>query len=308
MAKLKGIFTAKEGGKTVVRRRPCLVLAVLSAVLVGITVLLVEIRSGRETSRLPPPSSTDGAGRGSARKGLGKPPKGVGTGREPEPQAAARKALRKPRDVKYGAPQVILREKSTGFGGEAAVVGASGTGRLLDGIDMRNPGVSVRVRLTYAIAGKDGKQAIPKGSIFIGGVSGGGKGKVFLGFNRVVFPDGRQFAAAAQALDPRDFTSGLRGTFHSNRGLKVASKLGLTMVGGISGALAEKQAVGYYGTTNVKSTLKDATLHGLSLAAREESRRQARGIEEEANDEYTTVEEGTVLIVSLTEDFKQKES
>ena len=179
--------------------------------------------------------------------------------------------------------------------------GTSAVGKLLHIIDTRTT-KTARASLPYGMAHKEGR-GIPKGSILMGTVSQGGD-KITIRFQKVVFPDGREFSINAHALDPKDFDFGLRGERHGNMDLKMAAAMGLSMVGTMGEVLSQKEALGgEYGQITVKSTLKDATLSGISEVAKGEASRRMEALNNEAQREYVTIPRGEAVIVTLVETF-----
>ena len=130
------------------------------------------------------------------------------------------------------------------------------------------------------------------------------RGKVFIVFRSAILPDGREFKVGAYALDPDGFAPGLKGRIHGNTGLKLAAALGISVLGGVSGVLADKRTIG--GHITVKDTLKDATFEGVSQTAQREAGRRLGNLEREAQGEYATLPKGSALVVELTEPFRWK--
>ena len=210
----------------------------------------------------------------------------------------ARKS-RIPPKIKYDAPQIVARSAAGDFGN--LPMGTSAVGKLLGGIDTgtgtRN-GLA-RVLLPYGMSFKGG-EGVPPNSVVFGSVSRPRRGdRVFMTFRKGVTPEGREFALNAHALDPRDFSPGIRGELHSNAGTRAMGTVGLSMVGVMGEVLVEKEALGQGAVVTPKSTVKNAALSGLSRVAEQEGER--RVLELEGQREYVTLPAGQDLIVSLVE-------
>ena len=302
MGKLKDFFFVKEGGKRRLDKNAAYVLSGLSAVPI---LLLFIFGKKEEAASTVATSSLPFIGRGavgSGKKTGASPPKGVGLKKEEAKRPRQKKSPKRP--IRFSAVQVI--ERGRGTDENALPVGTTAVGRLLTPVDTRARGAGVRVVLPYGMGRKGKPPLIPKGSVLLGSPSEGGA-KIFLRFDRAVFPDGREAEISAHALGSEDYSVGLAGERHDNAALKTAAVLALTMTAGMGEVLAEKQALGgEYGGISVKSTLKDATLTGLSRAAESEARRRTGRMEMEAEGEYRTVREGTAFIVSLTQTFKME--
>ena len=181
------------------------------------------------------------------------------------------------------------------------VAGTSAVGKTLHGIDTRSPD-GVRVLLPYGMGDKQGHK-IPAGSVLMGKASPRGD-KIFLTFQRVICPSGDEFAISAHALDPKDFTAGVKAKRHGNLDSKLATAMGFSMLGTMGEIMAQKEALGgEYGRITVKSTLKDATLSGVSEVSNAEAQRRLEKMDSEAQTEYLTLPANTALIITLAEAF-----
>ena len=207
--------------------------------------------------------------------------------------------------VNLKAVQVIVRQGDPDPD-KTLPLGSNFIGKLLNTIDTRDPDLTVKVSLPYGARGK-AQGNIPPNSILMGKATYPGKGeKIFIQFNKGVDHDGREFDIDAQALSSKDYSTGVVGDFHGTTDVRVATTLGLTMVGGVTDVLTEKEAVGnsLLDSVNPKPTMKNALLHGVSQVAQSESQRQAEKLNE--NQDYVTVPEGSDVIVSLTKAFIEK--
>ncbi len=221
-------------------------------------------------------------------------------------QGGKRKIPLVPQNVNFGATQVITR---SGLGGTMKPLPSGSTfiGKLLDGVDTRNQNQILKITLPYGARHKTGG-TIPKNTILLGLVSYSGKGeKVYISFNRAVFPNGKEYKINAQALTSKDYSPGLIGEYHGNTDLRVAAAMGLTMVSAASEVLTTKTALGGLNeqgqsTVVADATMENAMLQGISKVSEKEASRQARELESE--EAFVTVEAGSDLIVSLLTPFK----
>jgi len=206
-----------------------------------------------------------------------------------------------PQNVIFNATQVITR---SGIGGTMRPLpsGTNFIGQLLNGIDTRNQNQIIKVLLPYGARHRNGG-TIPKNTTLLGAVSYSGQGeKVYIGFNRAIFPNGKEYKINAQALNSKDYSAGLVGEFHGNADLRIAAAIGLTMVSAAAGVLTTKATIGALdqsgqATIVPESTMRNALLHGVSKVSEQEATRQAQELEQKK--QYVTVDAGSDLIVSL---------
>ena len=220
-------------------------------------------------------------------------------------QGNIRKQPSMPQDVNFNAAQVITR---SGLGGTMKPLpsGSNFIGQLLNGIDTRNQNQIIKVLLPYGARHRSGG-TIPKNTTLLGIVSYNGQGeKVYITFNRAIFPDGKEYKISAQALTSKDYSPGLLGDFHGNAELRIAATMGLTLVSAASGVLTSKSNIGginQNGQTTVvpDATMRNALLEGVSKVSEKEAERQAQELE--GQEEFVTVDAGSDLIVSLLTPF-----
>ncbi len=198
--------------------------------------------------------------------------------------------------IKLSAKQVIIREAdSLGYGFNA---GSNLVGELQSTIDTRDPNQVVRVLLPFGGRSRDGSSELPKGTLLMGKVTYPGKGeKVFIAFDQAIFPEGRPIKIAAQALDPKDYSSGLIGEIQSQAKARALSVMGLSVVSAMGDVLTEKEALGQGYSVTPKATMKNAIMTGVGKAAEVESGRLQ---EQTQAQDFVRVDAGTVVIVSLT--------
>ena len=205
----------------------------------------------------------------------------------------------------YSGKQVI--ESSQGAGSLTTIPsGTNFIGKLLNGIDTREPNQVIKVTLPYGARHASGG-FLPPHAILLGIVShSADTDKIFLRFNKIVFPNGREFKIDAQGLNSADFSPGLIGDQHSNSDLRVAGSMGLTLVSAASDVLTSRSMVGAmnsYGLgANVPdSNVKNAMLQGVSQVTKQEAQRNMQ--ETQKAQEYVTLLPDSDLIVSLLSPF-----
>ena len=282
------VFLEESGGKRVVNKSACIILFWTVAIFFA----------AKKVFQARPTSSSSGlaVSKESPHTPEAAPP--IPPYRRPAPVYKKRKFKQKKTstdNIRYRAPQVINR----GDGGTSTALplGASAIGRLLGNINTEALSGLVRVALPYGLSFQ-GKRRVPRKSVLFGRVSYPGKGeKVFITFHRGISPDGKEFPIKAHALDPKDFSPGVRGKHHGNTGLRAMGTLGLSVLGVMGNVLIEKEALGGSRVVTPKSTLKNAAMSGLAKAAEEEGGRRASEVRERR--EYVTLAAGQDLIVSV---------
>ena len=299
---VRDVFLKKEGGKDRIRKLP-IVLGISAAVAAAAA---YSIRTGSKgnaaaTASSPVPLLPRDTREGRGGRRTPPLPPGVSSGRKMRTETAPRMRPIKRKPIVYPAPQVIRRPPGDPLSGSLPT-GTAAVGRTATGIDTRDEPAPVRVLLPHGLsAGKGERRGIPKDSVLVGAASLK-KGKIFIVFRSAILPDGREFKIGAYALDPDGFTPGLKGKIHGNTGLKLAAALGISVLGGISGVLADKRAVG--GQIAVKETLKDAAFEGVSQSAQREAGRRLGNLDREAQRRYATLARGSALVVVLAEPFR----
>lgn len=214
------------------------------------------------------------------------------TSGSPQPRSSQSQAA-----LKLSAKQVIIREADgLGFGFHA---GSNLIGELQSTIDTRDPNQLVRVLLPFGGRSRDGSSELPKGTLLMGKVTYPGKGeKVFISFQQAIFPEGKSIKLAAQALDPKDYSSGLTGEIQSQAKSRALSITGLSVVSAMGDVLTEKESLGQGYSVTPKASMKNAIMTGVGKAAEVEASRLQ---EQTQAQDFVRVEAGTVVVVSLTE-------
>ncbi len=201
------------------------------------------------------------------------------------------------RKIRYKAKQVINRSDQTGTP-TSIPTGASFVGKTLTSIDTRTAH-TVKVILPYDGTHKGSGGNLPRNTILLGRVSYPGEGnRVYVQFTKGVLPNGEEITLQAQAMSSKDYSPGISGELHGNTGNRVISVLGLSMIGGMSDVLVEKEALGQGFTTTPKATMRNAALSGVARVADMEANYQAQKLSQ--TPEYVTLNAGADLIVSLT--------
>lgn len=223
-----------------------------------------------------------------------------------------RKALRNrrkvplvPPNVNFNAKQVITRTNGEETG-NALPGGTNIIGKLLNGIDTRNKNQPIKVILPYGARHKSGA-SIPRDTVLIGRATYSGHGKkVFLKFNKAIYPMGSEHKIEAQGLSSSDYSPGLVGKRHSNVDLKIAAQVGLTMISAATDVMTGRTQAANLADQGVAintpdATLENAALQGVSQVARNEANQQAQEMSQQSA--YVTIEAGSDLIISLTSSF-----
>ncbi len=202
--------------------------------------------------------------------------------------------------INYNAKQII--ERSDANTDKKLPIGSSFIGKLLTGIDTREPNQFIKVVLPYG-ASFQRERRLERNSIIFGTINYPGKGeKIYMSFSRGVMPNGNEFMLQAQALNPADYSPGLIGDYHGKSDIRIATTLGLHMLGSMGEVLTEKESLGDSMMPTPKSNMKNAFYYGASNAANEEATRQAEELR--STEAYVTVESGTELVIQLIETYK----
>jgi hypothetical protein len=212
----------------------------------------------------------------------------------------------RPKHLVYSAKQVI--EPSQGQG--LATPLPSGTnfiGKLLNGIDTREPNQVTKVTLPYGARHNNGG-SLPKNSILLGTATSNGSDKVFIRFNKVIYPNGDEFKIDAQALNSGDYSPGLVGVQQSNADLRMVGSIGLTMVSAGADVLTQRSMIGAnpyaMGIAQPDSTAQNAMLQGVSQVTKQEAQKQAESPQK--SQDYVSVYPDSDLIISLLTPFKEE--
>jgi hypothetical protein len=210
----------------------------------------------------------------------------------------------RPVKLTYSGRQVFERQESLGLLSPIPS-GTNFIGKLVTGIDTRQDNQTLKVILPYGGSHPAGGK-IPRDSILLGSASYSGGDRVYLRFNRIVFPNGAEYRIDAQGLSSGDYTPGLIGIHHSETDLRVAGAIGLTLISAGADVMTQRTTLGGnpYGMAVAQpdATFKNAGLQGVSQVTKQEAERV--GSKMQAKEEYLTVMTGGDLIISLLTPFK----
>lgn len=214
----------------------------------------------------------------------------------------------RPKQLVYSAKQVI--EPSPGEGLMTPLPsGTNFIGKLLNGIDTREANQVARVSLPYGARHSNGG-SIPRNAILLGTATSNGSEKVFVRFNRVIYPNGKEYKIDAQALNSGDYSPGLIGVKQSNADLRMAGSIALTMVSAGTDVLTQRSMLGgnpyAIGITQPDATAQNAMLQGVSQVTKQEAQRQAQ--EPQSSQDYVTVFSDSDLIISLLSPYKEEQN
>lgn len=212
----------------------------------------------------------------------------------------------RPKQIVYSAKQVI--EPTSGQGLMTPLPsGTNFIGKLLNGVDTRGSEQVAKVILPYGARHPSGG-SIPRNAILQGPVSTNGGEKIFIRFNRVIYPSGKEYRIDAQALSSADYSPGLVGVKQSNADLRMVSSIGLTMVSAGADVLTQRSMIGVnpyaIGIAQPDATASNAVLQGVSQVTKQEAQKQAQ--EPQNAEDYVTLSPDTDLIVSLLSPYKEE--
>lgn len=116
----------------------------------------------------------------------------------------------------------------------------------------------------------DGEPVVPRGATIFGrGKSS--EERLFVEFQKVIFPNGESLAIRGQAFDIEDKILGLKGAFVGARSKKIGLAIGFGLLGGVAEGLEDSSGSSIWGA-NEKKSMRDAALSGASKAALDQSR------------------------------------
>lgn len=292
-------FTYKEGGKNRVSFRATFI---VGSWLLGPLCVLLVFLDGEDTNYVGRSTESFKAGdsltsyAGGPEEPNGAIPYSKGTpvvgGEKPKGH------LPPQQPIKLAAKQVLIREGTEGFGFHA---GSNLVGELQSTIDTRDAEQFVRVVLPFGGRSRSGGSEFPNGTLLLGKASYPGKGeKVFVTFSQATLPDGHSIKIIAQALDPKDFSSGLTGEIQSQARGRTLSIMGLSMASAMGDVLTEKESLGRGYSVTPKANMRNAVLTGVSKAAEIETGRLK---DQSQAQDYVRIESGTAVIVAITQEL-----
>jgi hypothetical protein len=126
----------------------------------------------------------------------------------------------------------------------------------------------VKAVLTEALV-VNGEGIVDEGTVLIGQGSST-EDRLMIQFSKMVYKDGTSQRVQGQACDESDQTVGVKGEKISKYAVMLAAGVGLNFLGGVSEGLEESQTQN--GVPIKKNDLKNAALHGASVAALDQSK------------------------------------
>lgn len=158
----------------------------------------------------------------------------------------------------------------------------------------------VKAKITQSL-NVDGEPLIPENSILFGkGKSG--EERLYVEFNKVIFPSGESFQILAQSFDPSDKIQGLKGAIVGTRAKKMGMAMGMGFLGGMADGMRETSGSSLF--MNQKPTMKDAALSGASKAALNQSEAYLEEMKKSPN--IIEVKSGTEFIIIIDEPKKKE--
>lgn len=159
----------------------------------------------------------------------------------------------------------------------------------------------VKAKLVSALV-VDGEPILPENTILFG------KGKsseerLFVEFQKAVFPGGESILIRGQAFDQKDKILGLKGSMVGRRTKKMGLAVGFGVLGGMADALQETSGSSFF--TPEKRSVRDAALAGASKAALDQS--QAYIEEMKASPNIIEVKRGTEFYLIIDEPKRKEE-
>lgn len=126
----------------------------------------------------------------------------------------------------------------------------------------------VKAKLTSALM-VDGEPILPEQTTLFGKGRSSDE-RLFVEFQKVIFPSGESYSIRAQAFDMSDKILGLKGALVGTRTRKMGMAMGLGFLGGMADGLRETSGSSLFGVQQ-KPSVRDAALAGASKAALDQS-------------------------------------
>lgn len=184
----------------------------------------------------------------------------------------------------------LRRSSEIPVGSEAKAVLVSGA---TDGI--------VKAKLVSALA-VDGEPILPEGATLFGrGKSS--EERLFVEFQKAVFPSGESLPIRGQAFDVGDKILGLKGSVVGRRTKKMGMAVGFGVLGGMTDALQETSGSTFFGYQ--KRSVRDAALAGASKAALDQSQVYLEEMKNSPN--IIEVKKGTEFYLIIDEPKRKEE-
>lgn len=143
----------------------------------------------------------------------------------------------------------------------------------------------------------DGEPLLPEGATLFG------KGKsteerLYVEFQKAIFPGGETFPIRAQAFDIADKILGLKGALVGTRTKKMGLAIGFGVLGGLADGLQDTSGSSIWGVQQKKS-MRDAALSGASKAALDQSQAAIEEMKNAPN--IIEVKKGTEFFLIIDE-------
>jgi hypothetical protein len=310
-ARISSFFFVEEGGKKVIRSKRVKIISSIFVFLVcGVQIFFTDDNSTLGKSyrpfsedEEPQETLTDSLGNKIRLENKEQAEKLTSEARN---RSHKQGGLHRPKQIVYSAKQVIGPSNGEGLM-TPLPSGTNFIGKLLNGIDTRESNHVAKVMLPYGARHPSGG-SIPRNAILQGTVSANGGEKIFIRFNRVIYPNGREYKIDAQALSSADYSPGLVGVRQSNADLRMVGSIGLTMVSAGADVLTQRSLVGVnqyaIGIAQPDATAQNAVLQGVSQVTKQEAQRQAQ--EPQNSEDYVTLSHDSDLIVGLLSPYKEE--
>lgn len=303
LGKLKSYYFIEEGGKSVINSKR---IKYTFSIFIGLTIIF-QIFMPQDDSILGKSYKPfDSAEKATAKTKVDNGEKIIDA-HTSEASAQGQVPIRhrvKPMKLTYNGRQVFDRTETQGMLSPIPS-GTNFIGKLITGIDTRQDNQSIKVILPYGGSHPSGGK-IPRDSVLLGSASYSGGDRVYIRFNRIIFPTGAEYRVDAQGLSSNDYTPGLIGLHHSETDLRVAGSLGLTMISAATDVMTQRTmnagSVYGMGMNQPNPTLSNAALQGVSQVTKHEAERVGNKMQEK--EDYLTVMTGGDLIISLLTPFK----
>ena len=311
-SKCSSFFYQEEGGKKVIKSKNIKIcFSVLLFLVCGVQIFFTEDNSSLGKSYRPLSSDSE------SQEALKiNSPTGINLETKDQAEMISQSSKRntrqaghtlRPKQIVYSAKQVIGPSASDALM-TPLPSGTNFIGKLLNGIDTREANQVAKVTLPYGARHTNGGM-IPRNAILLGTATSNNSEKVFIRFNRIIYPNGREFKIDAQALNSADYSPGLVGVRQSNADLRMVSSIGLTMVSAGADVLTQRSMVGMnpyaIGINQPDATASNAVLQGVSQVTKQEAQKHAQ--EPQNSEDYVTLSPDADLIISLLLPFKEEQ-
>lgn len=143
----------------------------------------------------------------------------------------------------------------------------------------------------------DGEPILPERSTLFG-KGRSAEERLYVEFQKVIFPSGEAYAIRAQAFDSSDKILGLKGALVGTRAKKMGMAMGLGFLGGMADGLKESSGSNIFGMQK-KPSIRDGALSGASKAALDQSEAYLEEMKKSPN--IIEVKSGTEFLLIIDE-------